>query len=507
MAVRIKSITVDCADPYRLARFWLQLTGFGEDPDNGNAPDDPQALLLSPDRSLALLFIAVPEPKPAGNRVRLDLVPLANPREEEVGRLLRIGARMVDDQRGPDGSGWTVLSDPEGNEFRVGRADVGRGDAESGDAERAPLAGQLGRAFEAVDGLIANIRADQWSAPTPCTDWTVRQLVHHLIGMNRVFTALLADQPPPPRPSADHVEADPLGAYRDSAAALRAAFGQPGVLERTYRGPLGTATGAERLQMRIYDLLAHGWDLAQATGQPADLPDDLAEQSLAFARTQLTGQARPGRFGPAQIIAEQAPAIERLAAFLGRPVTWDAGQATDPANPIPARLRRGIVVRVQEDACEIVMDRRLRSVRYATLFPSPRTERVSPGHLVAIGTAPDGTEAVVWRWYDAVVLGAEAGLIRLWEPAHGEVLARPRPAGQSRQPGTRAYLSAGLPGADWWVAGGVAASAEDADVDLNEVERLYTERDLWNTLLRGQGSSGPRTNPDTSRARRTPEDS
>jgi uncharacterized protein (TIGR03086 family) len=190
-----------------------------------------------------------------------------------------------------------------------------------GDAEPAPLVGQLGRAFDAVGGLISNIRADQWSAPTTCPDWTVHQLVNHLIGMNRVFAALLADQPPPPRPSADQVEDDPVGAYRASAAALQAAFGRPGVLERSYQGPLGTATGAERLQIRLYDLLAHGWDLAQATGQPADLPEDLAEQSLAFARTQLTEQARPGRFGPAQIVAERAPAIERLAAFLGRPVS------------------------------------------------------------------------------------------------------------------------------------------------------------------------------------------
>jgi uncharacterized protein (TIGR03086 family) len=188
------------------------------------------------------------------------------------------------------------------------------------DAELAPLVDLLGRAFDAVAGLIGNVRADQWSAPTPCTDWTVRQVVNHLIGMNRVFAALLADQPPPPRPSADQVEDDPAGAYRDSAAALLAAFSGPGILERTYHGPLGTASGAERLQIRLYDLLAHGWDLAQATDQPVDLPDDLAEQSLAFARTQLTEQARPGRFGPAQIVAEQAPAIERLVAFLGRPI-------------------------------------------------------------------------------------------------------------------------------------------------------------------------------------------
>ena len=143
---------------------------------------------------------------------------------------------------------------------------------------------------------------------------------------------------------------------------------------------------------------------------------------------------------------------------------------TDSTNQdlAPARLRCGIVVRVREDACEIVRDRQLCSVRYATQFPSPRTERVSPGHLVAIATAPDGTEA---------------GLIRLREPSHGEVLAQPRPAHQSPQPGTRAYLSAGLPGADWWVADGAAASAKDADVELDEVEQLYTERDLWNTLV------------------------
>ena len=192
------------------------------------------------------------------------------------------------------------------------------------DSERPPLVGQLGRASDAVGALISNIRADQWSAPTPCTEWTVRRVVNHLIGMNRVFAALLAGQPPPPRPAADHVEDDPVRAFRDSAAALLAAFSRPGVLERTYRGPLGTATGADRLQIRLYDLLAHAWDLAQATGQPAGVPDDLAEQSLAFVRTQLTEQARPGRFGPAQIATEQASAIERLVAFLGRPL----GQGT-----------------------------------------------------------------------------------------------------------------------------------------------------------------------------------
>jgi len=179
---------------------------------------------------------------------------------------------------------------------------------------------QLTRAFAAVDDLIASIRPEQWSALTPCSEWTVRRLVAHLIGMNRVFVALLNDEPTPRLAGAPPVEADPVGTFRDSAVALRAAF-EPTWRPRTHlRRPLGAATGSERLQIRLYDLLAHGWDLARATGQPTALPEDRAEQALRFVRNQLTDEARPGRFAPAQCASDDAPAIERLAAFLGRPV-------------------------------------------------------------------------------------------------------------------------------------------------------------------------------------------
>lgn len=153
--------------------------------------------------------------------------------------------------------------------------------------------------------------------------------------------------------------------------------------------------------------------------------------------------------------------------------------ASTNQGPTPAPLRCGIVLHVEEDACQIVRAGQLSSVGFTKPFPSPRTSRVSPGHLVAVAAGPDEAEAVVWRWYDAVVLGEEAGLVRLWEPAHGYVVAHPRRADLPWQPGTRAYLSGGLPGADWWVAGPVVAAAEDADVELAEVERFCTERGLW----------------------------
>jgi hypothetical protein len=145
---------------------------------------------------------------------------------------------------------------------------------------------------------------------------------------------------------------------------------------------------------------------------------------------------------------------------------------------ITPRLRCGIVLHSEEDACQIAAGAVITSVRYAPQFPGPRRERVLPGHLVAIAEAA-GAAVVVWRWYDAVVLSSDTGSVRLWEPAHCEVTAQPRRPGQRYSPGTRAYLSAGLPGADWWVAGHAVEQADDAEVELDEVERLYTGHDMW----------------------------
>ncbi|MGI3783283.1 MAG: TIGR03086 family metal-binding protein [Janthinobacterium lividum] len=182
---------------------------------------------------------------------------------------------------------------------------------------------RLSRTSAAVGDLVDGVRADQWSGPTPCDDWTVARLVSHLVGMNRVFASMLLEQPPPAR---EAVPDDRLAAaYRETAATLVEAFARPGVLGRSFAGPRGTVTGEERLRIRLYDLLAHGWDVARATGQPALLPQDAAEQALSFVRGQLRDEDRPGRFAPAQEIADEAPAVDRLVAFLGRRVQGGPG--------------------------------------------------------------------------------------------------------------------------------------------------------------------------------------
>ncbi|MCW2503713.1 MAG: hypothetical protein JWO79_1997 [Actinomycetia bacterium] len=123
MTARIRHITVDCTDPYPLAQFWAAVTGWGDEPGNPNFPTDPEALLVPGEPGVpGLLFIAVPEGKQGKNRIHLDLQPQDRTRDDEVARLLGIGATQVADHRAADGTGWVVLADPEGNEFCVERS-------------------------------------------------------------------------------------------------------------------------------------------------------------------------------------------------------------------------------------------------------------------------------------------------------------------------------------------------------------------------------------------------
>jgi len=122
----IRSITVDCADSYRQALFWSEVTGWQEDPDDPNNPGDPEGRIVSP-HGINLLFIPVPEGKVVKNRVHLDLWPTERTRDEEVTRLVGIGATLFEDHREPDGTGFVVLADPEGNEFCIERSAKERG--------------------------------------------------------------------------------------------------------------------------------------------------------------------------------------------------------------------------------------------------------------------------------------------------------------------------------------------------------------------------------------------
>jgi predicted enzyme related to lactoylglutathione lyase len=126
MTAVISHTTIDATDAYAQSLFWAKVLGYAQDPDDPNEPGHEECMIFSPDRRTRVLFIEVPEKKQVKNRMHFDLVPAEGTRDAEAARLVSIGATVVDDLRRPDGSGWVVLADPEGNEFCILRSEAER---------------------------------------------------------------------------------------------------------------------------------------------------------------------------------------------------------------------------------------------------------------------------------------------------------------------------------------------------------------------------------------------
>jgi uncharacterized protein (TIGR03086 family) len=187
-----------------------------------------------------------------------------------------------------------------------------------------PASATLQYEVDTLGKLIAGIRPDQMSAPTPCAEWTVRDLVNHFVGGAGMFTAAYngeavatdADAETP-----DLVGDDPAGAFNAAIAVFEAAVDQPGAMERTITLPFGAMPGATALEILKFDLLVHCWDLATATGQSFDPPADVVAHADAMARQMIAPEVRAGgSFGSEAPCAATAAPIERLAAFTGRAV-------------------------------------------------------------------------------------------------------------------------------------------------------------------------------------------
>ena len=126
MTAVISHTTIDAADAYAQSLFWAKVLGYAEDPDDPNEPGHEECMIFSQDGRTRVLFIEVPDTKQVKNRMHFDLVPAEGTRDAEAARLISIGATVVDDLRRPDGSGWVVLADPEGNEFCILRSEAER---------------------------------------------------------------------------------------------------------------------------------------------------------------------------------------------------------------------------------------------------------------------------------------------------------------------------------------------------------------------------------------------
>jgi uncharacterized protein (TIGR03086 family) len=180
-----------------------------------------------------------------------------------------------------------------------------------------PLA-KFDRAAGIANDVIAAVKPEQLDLPTPCTDWSVRQIINHLVIGNLTFASMVGDSPRPDR-AQDHLGDDPLGVFQDTVLDLRTLFSAEGVLTATYDTPLGSGPGTLLVAMRVVEMTVHSWDIAKATGQSTDLDAELAETCLDSLRAAMRN-GRGGPFGAERPAPQGATAADRLAAFAGRAV-------------------------------------------------------------------------------------------------------------------------------------------------------------------------------------------
>ena len=122
MVSEFTELAVDCVDPHRLARFWCAVLGYELHAEEDGlvtigAPMAAEGTVRIGPRPAVLTFAHVPEGKTVKNRLHLDVTPVDRGQDDEVRRLLDLGARHADVGQGDQS--WVVLADPEGNEFCV----------------------------------------------------------------------------------------------------------------------------------------------------------------------------------------------------------------------------------------------------------------------------------------------------------------------------------------------------------------------------------------------------
>lgn len=164
----------------------------------------------------------------------------------------------------------------------------------------------LSRALDQAEELLSSVQADDLDKPTPCTDWSVRDLASHLASGPGNFLKTARGE---------EVDFTAPADILDGAWATTFRAGADGLLQHWKGQSADQAAGAG---FQVAEMAVHSWDLASALGRGAALDDEVAEVGLAAMQQGLTDENRGSVFAAAVPVGEDASAYDRLAAFAGR---------------------------------------------------------------------------------------------------------------------------------------------------------------------------------------------
>jgi len=181
------------------------------------------------------------------------------------------------------------------------------------------------RSVEEFVDRVRQVGDNQWSLPTPCADWNVRELVNHIVGEDEWTVPLLDGatiEEVSDRFDGDLLGADPVAAARRAGDAAVAAMGAPGALTRTVHLSFGDTPAEEYCRQLLADHLIHAWDVAAAVNGDRQLdPALVAACAEWFGRRELTYRGA-GVIGERVDVPKNADAQARLLAAFGRDPGW-----------------------------------------------------------------------------------------------------------------------------------------------------------------------------------------
>lgn len=176
--------------------------------------------------------------------------------------------------------------------------------------------------------IVAGVRDDQLSGPTPCADLSVAAVLYHLVTLTSAFrgAAEREGQGPGPYPDATQLPDDWRERLPRQLDALAAAWRAPTAWEGATRIGGITLPGATIAVVALNEVLVHGWDVAAATGQDYEADDVSAQVCLDFALDIAANapEMRNAMYAPAVPVADDAPLLDRLIGQTGRDPRWTA---------------------------------------------------------------------------------------------------------------------------------------------------------------------------------------
>ncbi len=185
----------------------------------------------------------------------------------------------------------------------------------------------LGPAAAQAARVAEGIRDEQLDLPTPCSEWSVSDLLRHFLELTNAFTAAASKAPFPGDGSGRPQQLPPgwRAQLRRQLDALAAAWRDPEAWQGEAEAGGVTLPAAAMGAVAIDELVLHAWDLARATGQPFESDPASVEASLGFAAAMsVPGEeaGREGLYGPVIPVPADAPDLDRLLGYAGRDPQW-----------------------------------------------------------------------------------------------------------------------------------------------------------------------------------------